>query len=186
MVYDLMPFSHFLSLQLVAAASLYLGCKLCETPRRIRDVVHIVVFLDWVEKKDEFLEILKKKQQLNNGAAEFSESLKDDEIKQPIFETSNQIETQTNSINAEELNIDSKLALYQVEQISVMLRNMEKEIHLPDINSKVKKKRFSIFCECRCLTSNIRSSSIYDFFCSSQGISANQNQHSSGRTSHTT
>lgn len=41
--------------KLVAAASLYLGCKLAETPRRVHYLVHVYTYIDWLEWKEQEL-----------------------------------------------------------------------------------------------------------------------------------
>lgn len=39
-------------IKVTAAACVYLGCKIGESPRRVRDIVRSAYFLDWLEHKD--------------------------------------------------------------------------------------------------------------------------------------
>lgn len=47
----------------MAAAALYLGCKLAETPRRVQDLVHVHSFLDWLDWKNQELRKMQSCQQ---------------------------------------------------------------------------------------------------------------------------
>lgn len=95
---------------------MYLSCKLAETPRRIRDIVSIVVFLEWLEKKDRCLETLRKKESDDNISDQFV-----------VHE-----ERSIDGVSSE--GADSN----RIDQISTVLRTLEKELKLPDLNSKVR------------------------------------------------